>query len=70
MDRMVVKGDRLFASLCYRCSDWGAGMDYVIDLHTFHAVRLDWRDDPVRPDGHANPELRWIDGKKLVQPGP
>ena len=70
MGRMVVKGDRLFASLCYSCIYWGDRRDYVIDLYTFHAAALDWRDRPVLPDGHANPELRWIDGKKLVQPGP
>ena len=40
MLRMVVSGERLFASLCTRCSWWGQNDDFEIDLKTHRATRL------------------------------
>ena len=38
---MVVSGDRLFASLCTDCSSWGNFDDFVIDLRTNRATRIE-----------------------------
>ena len=40
MLRMVVSGQRLFASLCTHCSWWGRNDDFEIDLKTHRATRL------------------------------
>ena len=40
MLRMVVSGERLFASLCTHCSWWGRNDDFEIDLKTHRATRL------------------------------
>ena len=38
---MVVRGDRLHASLCTHCSSWGSYDAFEIDLRTFRATRLE-----------------------------
>lgn len=40
MLRMVVSGQRLFASLCTYCSWWGQNDEFEIDLKTHRATRL------------------------------
>ena len=40
MLRMVVSGQRIFASLCTYCSSWGSTDDFEIDLKTQRATRL------------------------------
>ena len=59
MRGMVVKGDRLFVSMCTDCEWWGAYSDFVIDLRTNRAVLLD-RDAEAGagPREEGNPLLR------------
>ena len=40
MLRMVVRGDKLLASLCTYCSWWGQNDHFEIDLRTHRATRL------------------------------
>ena len=47
MHGMVVKGNKLYASLCTDCEWWGAYSDFVIDLRTNRAALLD-RDGEAR----------------------
>ena len=69
MRRMVVKGDRLFASICWSCSGWGYYRDHVIDLRSFHATSLDPGDGPELPKDHENPVIRELADSAFLQTG-
>ena len=70
MRGMVVEGDRLFASLCWRCDGWGYYRDYVVDLRSFRATALDPGGGPELPDDHENPLIHELDGDAFPQTGP
>ncbi len=70
MRGMVVKGDRLFASLCRQCNGWGDYRDFVIDLRSLRAAALDPGGGPALPDGHENPVIHELDSGAFPQSAP
>ena len=60
MHGMVVKGNRLYATMCTDCEWWGAYSDFVIDLRTNRAALLDGDAEAPGPGEESNPLLRDI----------
>ena len=58
MRGMVVKGDRLFVSLCTNCEWWGEYGDFVVDLHSNVVLPLDRDTEAARPREESNPLLQ------------
>ena len=55
MQGMTVRGDRLFASVCIHCEDWGAYRSFEIDLRRNRATLLGWEPESDYAD---NPPIR------------
>ena len=65
---MVVKGDRLFASICKECDSWGLYNDYAIDLRSYRATFLDSRNGELGSYDDENPIIHGIDEDLLAHP--